>query len=246
MGSEECEDCHDDVAEYTLAPTYHGDCESCHGFGDLHTESEETADIRFPSNADCASCHETGRSSHVGWTTSEHDRAGVLCSDCHAPHNREPQHLRAPVAARGALLRNAGGTTRLCASCHAEVASRLDLPSHHPIREGMLDCTDCHQPHQSRRVMLGARTALCTGCHQEQAGPWIYEHTPVAEDCATCHTAHGSAAYDLLETSQPGVCITCHTLPTMGAPHDPAAFVTRCTDCHGAIHGSYEDPHLRR
>ena len=25
-----------------------------------------------------------------------------------------------------------------------------------------------------------------------------------------------------------------------------SAFYTRCTDCHGAIHGSYETPHLLR
>jgi hypothetical protein len=28
--------------------------------------------------------------------------------------------------------------------------------------------------------------------------------------------------------------------------HDPQAFVTRCTDCHHAVHGSFADPHLRR
>ena len=29
-------------------------------------------------------------------------------------------------------------------------------------------------------------------------------------------------------------------------PEVAGAFYTRCTDCHGAIHGSYQDPHLRR
>jgi DmsE family decaheme c-type cytochrome len=118
----------------------------------------------------------------------------------------------------------------------------------------MLSCTDCHQPHGDRRTTLGARTQLCASCHQDHAGPWIFEHPPVAEDCLYCHTPHGSPSYDLLDTSQPGLCIACHTpadtwhLPT-GAPiTSPVAFAfyTRCTDCHGAIHGSYDDPHLRK
>ena len=110
----------------------------------------------------------------------------------------------------------------------------------------MLDCTDCHAPHQSRSGALGARTDSCAKCHQEVMGPWIYEHPPAAEDCAYCHVPHGASADDLLETSQPAVCISCHTLSTSGAVHDPWAFTTRCTDCHNAVHGSYTDPHLRR
>ena len=69
---------------------------------------------------------------------------------------------------------------------------------------------------------------------------------PAAEDCAHCHVPHGASTDDLLETSQPAVCISCHTLSTSGAVHDPWAFTTRCTDCHNAVHGSYTDPHLRR
>ena len=82
--------------------------------------------------------------------------------------------------------------------------------------------------------------------HQDHAGPWIYEHPPVAEDCSYCHAPHGSSADGLLETNQPGACITCHTLAQQGAVHEPWAFVSRCTDCHGSIHGSYADPHLRQ
>jgi predicted CXXCH cytochrome family protein len=98
-------------------------------------------------------------------------------------------------------------------------------------------------------------------------GPWIFEHLPVAEDCASCHYPHGTASYTLLETSQPALCLSCHTTPDYWhldtgeglPPRDPitgefasitgdvaSAFYTRCTDCHSAIHGSYEDPHLLR
>ena len=246
VGSEECGTCHEDVLGHALGPDYHADCESCHGPGALHSESEEVADIRFPSNGDCAGCHQSGKARQAGWSASEHERSGVLCSDCHQTHSREPLHLREAESGLGAAFSYASGSTALCVSCHAEVASRLDLPSHHPVREGMLDCADCHKPHDGRRTLLGARTALCTDCHEDHAGPWIYEHGPVTEDCGYCHQPHGTSAYNLLETSQPGVCISCHTVATSGATHEPSAWVTRCTDCHGAIHGSYADPHLRR
>lgn len=246
VGAEECELCHEDVRGRPAAPLYHQDCEACHGGGSIHYDSEEIADIRFPANDDCLGCHQTGRDSHLAWNTSEHARSGVLCTDCHASHDREPQHVRRVDRFAGPAFAHAEGSTRLCVSCHPDVAARLDLPSHHPIREGMLGCTDCHAPHENRKVTLGAATARCTSCHQDVAGPWIFEHAPVAEDCGHCHAPHGAVAPDLLTVSQPAACISCHSVATMGATHDPQAFVTQCTDCHGAVHGSYTDRHLRK
>jgi DmsE family decaheme c-type cytochrome len=246
VGAKECRACHDQVQGEAPAPAYHEDCEACHGAGGLHWETKEPADIRFPSNASCAACHQTGKRTLMAWSTSEHARNGVLCSDCHNPHNREPRHVRAARDSEKAVLSHASAGTQLCAGCHPEVSATFNLPSHHPLGEGMLSCTDCHDPHRDRRKTLGARTSMCTSCHEDHAGPWIFEHAPVAEDCSYCHTPHGSSADFLLETNQPGACITCHTIAQSGAIHDPYAFVTRCTDCHGAVHGSYTDPHLRQ
>jgi DmsE family decaheme c-type cytochrome len=246
VGGEECETCHEDVHGNAPAPEHHADCEACHGPGELHIDSEEVADIRFPSNADCASCHDVGHDTLIGWSTSEHRRSGVLCSDCHDPHDRQPFGLRATGAVTHATLRTAGDTTRLCASCHPDVAASFELPSHHPLGEGMVQCTDCHQPHGSRQFALASATRQCTTCHQDYAGPWIYEHAPVTEDCTQCHAPHGTSSRALLETNEPGVCIGCHSVAESGAVHDPMAFTTRCSDCHSAVHGSYGDEHLRR
>jgi len=246
IGAPSCYPCHDSFEGHFVASDAHADCESCHGPGQLHEYTALPEDIRFPSSADCAACHQSGSKTLLGWTTSEHSRSGVLCSDCHDTHNRELRNIRKAVEVQGAMMRHAGGTTRMCASCHPEVVASLNLPSHHPVGEGMLECTDCHSPHSDRRMTLGARTSLCTSCHEDHAGPWIFEHPPVAEDCGYCHTPHGSSAYNLLETTQPGACINCHTVAESFAAHDPWAFISRCTDCHGAVHGSYSDPHLRR
>jgi DmsE family decaheme c-type cytochrome len=246
IGAARCYDCHDSFEGHFVASEGHSDCESCHGAAELHAHTARAMDIRYPGSEDCAACHQIGSKTLLGWTTSQHSRSGVTCSDCHDTHNRELWHVRKAVQVQGTMLRHAGGTTRMCVSCHPEVSAQFDLPSHHPMREGMLECTDCHGAHENRRQTLGALTQVCVSCHQEVAGPWIYEHAPVTEDCGYCHAPHGTSADFLLEASQPAACISCHTLPLAGAVHDPYAFATSCTDCHNSVHGSYTDPHLRR
>ncbi len=243
LGAEACMECHG----HQPAPRHHLDCEGCHGSGARHVQNVlDPAHVRYPANSVCQECHEAGHRSLRSWPASEHARAGLLCADCHDPHNGEPFHLREnPTLARN-LLPQARPGTRLCLGCHADVGAQLNLPSHHPVREGMLGCIDCHAPHASQDARLGLETARCGGCHQAQIGPWIYEHSPVEEDCAYCHVPHGAVADYLLDATQPGLCVYCHSVAEAGAVHDPQAYVTRCTDCHLAIHGSYADPHLRR
>jgi DmsE family decaheme c-type cytochrome len=152
------------------------------------------------------------------------------------------------------------------------VAAEIRFPSHHPVAEGAMDCVTCHDPHADRRVSLGANEERCAGCHQDYMGPWLFEHPPVAEDCTTCHRPHGAVSDHLLDTPQPMLCLSCHTLADE-FHHDPFAsgilsnrtiteddpmnpgepvseleartYLRRCTDCHSAIHGSYTDEHLR-
>lgn len=243
LGARSCMPCHG----HQPAPQHHLDCEGCHGSGQRHVQNVvDPAHIRYPANEVCLDCHSTGHRELLGWQGSEHRDAGLLCSDCHDPHNSEPFHVRPSSSLALNMLPNARSSTRLCVGCHPAVGAQLNLPSHHPVREGMLACTDCHSPHRSSRVRLGLQTAKCTQCHQAQGGPWMFEHTPVSEDCGLCHVPHGAAADDLLLANQPAACVYCHPIAEAGAVHDPQAFVTRCTDCHAAVHGSFADPHLRR
>ncbi len=224
----------------------HADCESCHGPGQLHEHLVSAESIRHPSSGDCAVCHAPASRTLAHWPSSPHAEANVLCSDCHAVHDREPSLLRASTELDTTLVRHASAQTKLCSSCHREVLSELSLPSHHPVQEGMIDCIDCHPPHADDRADVGPLSQTCTSCHEEVMGPWVFDHAPVQEDCGYCHVPHGAVADDLLEVSQPGVCISCHSIATSGAVHDSWAFTTDCTDCHGAVHGSFTDPHLRR
>ena len=280
IGSAECVDCHKDVQDHPKIAAYHADCEACHGGGSLHAESQEPEDIRFPGTADCLACHEKGRDTHLEWGTGEHARAGLLCTDCHSGHATTRRHLREPragvfatkAAAPGGIV-DADLRARVCVECHEDVAARFEYPSHHPVREGQLDCTSCHDPHGDSRVQPGDSNRRCTSCHQDYAGPWVYEHEPVVEDCTECHDPHGAPADALLTSPQPVVCISCHTLADLwhhntagtGIPGNTGAtadfppsgsgaavkgleartFLRDCTNCHGAIHGSYTDETLQ-
>lgn len=246
IGSQECLSCHASFEGHFMASEAHSDCESCHGPAQGHAYDPQTANIRYPGNADCAACHQVGSRTLLDWSTSVHARSNVLCSDCHNTHNRELHYLREPDALQTAVLPRASSTTRMCGGCHADVVAQLGLPSHHPVAEGALDCSDCHDPHGNSALTRGTRTQACTSCHQEVMGPWIYEHAPVTEDCGYCHVPHGATADFLLEANQPATCISCHSIATAGAIHQPYAFSSRCTDCHSAVHGSHADPVLRR
>ena len=268
-GAGECLVCHEEVQGHEKIAAYHADCESCHGGGSLHAETEGKADIRYPSNDDCLACHAAGYDTHLQWGTGEHSRAGLYCSDCHNPHATDRDHLRV-YAQPGS--RDMDIPSRLCIECHRDVSAEFNFPSHHPVREGGMSCTSCHDPHEDIRVAHGTRNQMCAECHQDVVGPWIFEHPPVVEDCSSCHAPHGAVTADLLETIQPALCLSCHTLNdqfhhdqfasgvtgntpiTRNFPTAPGelikaneakTFLRRCTDCHGAVHGSYSDASLR-
>ncbi len=215
-----------------------GGCESCHGPRSRHVDDPESG-IAFADlapgaqSAICLQCHD-GRS-QAAWRTGPHHAAGVSCSSCHQM-----------MAARSdrALLAGAD-VTATCLSCHAEVRSRLLRSSHHPVREGRLDCASCHAPHgSSAPALLRANTLneTCLDCHAEKRGPFVWEHAPVRESCATCHDAHGSNHRNLLVSKDSFLCLQCHSygghinLPRYNRTSNP--YGTGCVNCHLAVHGS--------
>jgi DmsE family decaheme c-type cytochrome len=92
----------------------------------------------------------------------------------------------------------------------------------------------------------------CYTCHAEKRGPVLWEHAPVAENCANCHTPHGSINPTLLVKRPPLLCQSCHSQaghPSVartgaGLPGgNPSGFLLSgsCVNCHSAVHGS-NDP----
>ena len=109
-------------------------------------------------------------------------------------------------------------------------------------------CTDCHDPHLStnKANLKGVTSkAVCTKCHMEYQGPFVFEHADVTEDCTNCHHPHGSPVESLLEVSEPFLCMQCHAghrsdshETTLSNFKNKQTYFTRCTDCHFAIHGT--------
>ena len=51
----------------------------------------------------------------------------------------------------------------------------------------------------------------CYTCHAEKRGPFLWEHSPVVDDCTNCHTPHGSTKPALLKARVPWLCQECHS-----------------------------------
>ncbi|MCH9650180.1 MAG: DmsE family decaheme c-type cytochrome [Deltaproteobacteria bacterium] len=258
VGSDFCASCHEGYEE-KLAETPHGrsgfgalssrGCESCHGPGSLHVEDPEIVTNQprlyaLPAkeqNAVCQTCHEG--SNRFFWQGGRHETRGLSCLSCHSVHSYEVE--------KGQL--NAVNETEQCFTCHQDVRAETWKTSHHPIREGKMSCSDCHNPHgsQSDKMITAASVnEQCYSCHAEKRGPFLWDHPPVRENCASCHTPHGSNHLKLQKTSVPYLCQQCHSNTRHpGTLYDRSTladgtrpsnrdFSRACLNCHGAIHGS--------
>jgi DmsE family decaheme c-type cytochrome len=115
-----------------------------------------------------------------------------------------------------------------------------------------MDCSSCHAVHGAIADRMLNRPTLnetCFQCHAEKRGPFLYEHAPVREDCAACHTPHGSNHPVLLKTRVPQLCQQCHmavfhpsevyTGPdTANGIADIHQLERGCMNCHQEVHGS--------
>lgn len=258
-----CATCHPREAQSLHAGPHapHQDhCGACHGQTQAHAQAmgREPVQQRFGKgeptaqrDAACLSCHQDARTL-MHWDAGAHKKAEVACVSCHSVHGGV--QAKAPDPSISTWI----NTTRrsqveACVGCHASVRVQLGKPSHHPLMEGKLACTDCHQPHGSPAasdLKDSTPTALCLSCHAEKRGPWVWPHPPVEENCLTCHRPHGANHSKLLSEKVPNLCQDCHDNvrhpgsyygANQGfAPGSQSTrFVARaCVNCHQAIHGS--------
>lgn len=258
-----CLGCHDEAqvldsrsGPHGPRPDHPGDaeCSSCHGSSLAHRRRPERGQKRAPpdvvfarqaedpegSSRVCLDCHRGSARMH--WPGSTHADAGVTCSGCHRAHAPDP--MLSPATENEA-----------CFGCHGKERSEHLLPSAHPLRDGRMACSDCHQSHGSAGpALLNAATVndTCYGCHAETRGPFLWEHPPAREDCLSCHRPHGSAHRALLTQRTPFLCQQCHMaqfhpstalsgtgLPGATTPSGSTSLLGRdCMNCHGQVHGS--------
>ena len=123
-----------------------------------------------------------------------------------------------------------GGQIAVCFQCHAEKRAEIHKTSSHPLRDGVMTCSDCHNPHGSMGPTNLTKPTLnetCYTCHAEKRGPFLWEHAPASEDCGNCHTPHGSNHPALLTARVPQLCQSCHVAGFHATTTPPTARPTR-------------------
>jgi DmsE family decaheme c-type cytochrome len=111
------------------------------------------------------------RGAHPNFDRSPHAKANVSCLACHNIHGSKEEPL----------LKASQPT--LCFQCHTDVKPQFDMPFHHKVNEGAVKCSDCHDVHgtfgkNNLRSTADSEPAICTKCHTETRGPFVYEHAP--------------------------------------------------------------------
>ncbi|MBY0508459.1 MAG: DmsE family decaheme c-type cytochrome [Bryobacteraceae bacterium] len=272
VGANACRTCHPDVnRDFFRNAHYQGQvasCEGCHGPGQAHIEGrgDKTKIFAFSQKTArqtldrCLTCHSKSMA-RSNIRRSEHTQADVVCASCHSIHK--------PATPKFLLAKK---QIDLCGSCHAPVRAQFSMPFKHRVNEGVMQCSDCHNPHgtDAPTWRMGQRPRLvaqaqgneeaCLKCHVEKRGPFVFEHAGVRIDgCETCHSPHGSMNARLLKRPVTfTLCLECHNgAGNFGRQGDGIAVQSpshnmadpryqNCTTCHVKIHGSNGDRLFRR
>lgn len=263
----DCQGCHEKAFSPAFSKTKHAQadqsCVNCHENVAEHAKAQMAGEKGpVPSmkhlkanaiNATCLTCHE--KANQASYDMSMHARRNVSCTSCHSVHS--------PKSAKAQLKTATDSDT--CFTCHKSERAKSMRTSHHPVREGKMGCSSCHNPHDGARdkmIKADSINELCYTCHTEKRGPFLFEHAPVREDCVSCHEPHGTNHKRLLLQKLPNLCWNCHltgsghfgsgdnynteqgarVAPTgapTGYPLAGSRFVEKsCKNCHTNLHGS--------
>ena len=232
---------------------------------------------KYIGSKECEQCHEK---LYRDFATADHARLiaegpnalSAGCESCHGPcslHSESGGEVKPPFSFAAGRPASSSFGARVavdpqrskeiaCFQCHADVRGQFSLPSHHPVPEGRMSCTDCHPPHKGS-IYRGGGTALlenesCFRCHPKERGPYVFEHEASREGCTVCHTAHGSVNAKLLTVRDSNLCMKCHFQQLTGSQiliggSDHTLRVQQGTcwtaGCHEAVHGSRVSSALR-
>jgi predicted CXXCH cytochrome family protein len=196
-----CARCHSDAAfMHKYAPTQRVD-QAVEYASSVHGKRLASGDTRV---ATCISCHGAHgvRRVHDPRSPAFPTRVAATCSTCHS----SPEHMKPytrtdrtpfPITQRADYER----------SVHFKaLATQQDMSA--PT------CNDCHGNHGAAPPGVSSLTTVCGTCHAVFQTKFAASvHAPIFEkSCIECHGNHAVLAPDdnMLGTSQPAVCATCH------------------------------------
>lgn len=205
----------------------------------------------------CATCHEKEDkeyklSTHARIEIKGDSTAAQGCEMCHGPGSIHVEN----GGGKGTIV-NPKKNPEICFTCHIDKKAEFRLPYHHPVLEGKMSCSDCHNAH-GEDVKPWSTTSdqgvneSCFKCHADKRGPFTWEHEALSEGCATCHKVHGSVNDKLLVARDNNLCLRCHAqidFPNIGTENHWTSRMKQGTcfsaGCHEAVHGSMFSKHLR-
>lgn len=200
----------------------------------------------------CAECHVEAYDTFKGTVhddilDTEDGELGVGgCEACHGPGLLHVELASGEEPGfRDAIIGSPDPAS--CWQCHTDVRAQFSLPERHPVLQGFMSCSDCHNPHgtPNTRLLNDAGSQTCADCHADKEGPWVFPHAVnEVEGCVACHQPHGSVNAHLLPYKEiQFTCLQCHVdLPSF---HDMPR-QSDCLSCHSQIHGSNIDPTFRQ
>ncbi len=217
---------------------------------------------KYVGNDACATCHEK---TVKNFKLTPHSRIQIPgegdrvqnqgCEGCHGPGSL---HVDAG-GGKGKFIVNPGKKPDACFQCHIDKQAEFSLAYHHPVKEGRMSCTSCHDPHgddakKPKTLSIARVNETCAQCHREQTRPHVYDHKATREGCTTCHNVHGSINQKMLTERDNTLCLKCHVdvspanqIRVAGADHVSRMRSGSCwsAGCHTAVHGSNINDHLR-
>src|SRR6478735_6652351 len=113
----------------------------------------------FVGSEECATCHEAivrdfKTATHARLKTQGDNAKNMGCESCHGPGSL---HVQAG-GGKGTII-NPRKSPDTCFQCHLDVRAAFQLPHHHPVPEGKMSCSDCHEPHKGIAIK-GAPTNI--------------------------------------------------------------------------------------
>ncbi len=211
-----------------MAPFEGGDCTQCH-----YPHATDVPKLLKKGGVPflCNSCHDAinvGGGTAKDWRSMPSQMAPFAagqCMKCHVPHGSQYKRLlKQPVP-------------DLCYSCHKaadeggsapDIKTQFELPSHHPVPEGKINCLNCHYP------MAGPYPKLLQKPFRTNNG-----------SCGTCHLPHGSygtflhAGENRKVTDGAGP----NGVKTLAATPADSSVIAVCTQCHKQDVYATEDSH---
>ena len=198
-------------------------CLDCHSIHDLDNPTSAAPALGHRRSDElygkCLACHsEVQARIHM---PSHHPlgEGRLTCGSCHQPHGMTE-----------GLLRTHFRKNDLCLDCHPAMQGP-HVFQHEPVEE---DCMICHDPHgaPADNLLIQTEPFLCLQCHEAHFHAGLGGAPGAANTNPTAGVTFGTVSDPTSGLRQISV-----TNP-FGAYGMKRSFLTRCTQCHSAVHGS--------